>query len=286
MNWRTASRISWRSLMVIISCGAILSLFSLKALNRNVAEESNPVLEAQPAKLSQFLQQQAESITMKVLSGQEVLGSGFIIRQQGSVYLVVTNHHVLRSATPPYQIQTPDDKVYPAEVLPISSFENYDLALLRFQSQTIQYEVASTGTLPQAGEQVFAAGFPFRAQFPETYTNPSLEEGQKCKQSSLSNLKRGFVFCEGKITQKLDQPLEGGYQIGYTNNIEKGMSGGPLLNNRGEVVSINGMHAYPLWGDPYIYMNGSQPPESLKEELIHSSWGIPIETYQKLTMNN
>ncbi len=267
--------------MVIISCGAILSLFSLEALNRNVAEESHKVLEAQPAKLSQFLQQQAESITIKVLSGQEVLGSGFIIRQQGSVYLVVTNHHVLRSATPPYQIQTPDDRVYPAEVLPISSFENYDLALLRFHSQTIQYEVASTGALPQAGEQVFAAGFPFRAQFPENYTNLCLEEGQECEPSSLSNLKRGFVVQEGEITQKLDRPLEGGYQIGYTNNIEKGMSGGPLLNNRGKVVSINGMHAYPLWGDPYIYMDGSEPPESLKEELIRSSWGIPIETYQQ-----
>ncbi|QEI44135.1 hypothetical protein BMF77_04766 [Dolichospermum sp. UHCC 0315A] len=32
----------------------------------------------------------------------------------------------------------------------------------------------------------------------------------------------------------LEKALERGYQIGYTNKLEKGMSGGPLLNENGQ----------------------------------------------------
>ena len=76
--------------------------------------------------------------------------------------------------------------------------------------------------------------------------------------------------------------MEGGYQIGYTNDIEKGMSGGPLLNARGEVVGVNGVHAYPLWGDPYQYKDGSEPNAALREQMSKYSWGIPIDTFKQL----
>ncbi len=209
------------------------------------------VPQSYPAQISQFVQKQGKSITVKVRS-ESVLGSGFIIATNQGVYTVVTNDHVVRSAAPPYQIETPDGKVYDAEMLPID-FAGNDLAVLRFDSQGREYTVATIGSSPVPGEQVFAAGFPFNAQ-------------------------SEFVFEEGEVGPILEKALEGGYQIGYTNNIQKGMSGGPLLNVHGEVVSVNGMHAYPLWGDPYIYMDGNEPSASLKEELVHYSFGIPIET--------
>lgn len=73
----------------------------------------------------------------------------------------------------------------------------------------------------------------------------------------------------------LPQPLEGGYRLGYTNEIQKGMSGGPVLNQQGQLVALNGMHQ-PLWGEPYRYMGGQMPDPRLRGQLADLSWGIPI----------
>ncbi|MBC6423922.1 MAG: trypsin-like peptidase domain-containing protein [Hormoscilla sp. SP12CHS1] len=72
------------------------------------------------------------------------------------------------------------------------------------------------------------------------------------------------------------------YQIGYSNNIKKGMSGGPILNSEGKVIGVNGIHAYPLWGDPYRYEDGTPPSEAMRAAMKHLSWGIPIQTFAQL----
>ncbi|XWK90806.1 MAG: serine protease [Phormidium sp.] len=198
---------------------------------------------------------------MKIRS-QEVLGSGILIAKQGATYFVLTNAHVLRTGDPPYKIETPDGKIYPAELVKTANFDGNDLGLLQF-SVNANYPIAKLGNIPTPGEEVFAAGFPFSAE---------------------GSGERGFVFRSGKVWLMLDKALVGGYQIGYTNDIEKGMSGGPLLNNRGELVAVNGMNAYPLWGDPYIFKDGSQPNQLLRKEMIHYSWGIPIANAKHLVL--
>ena len=255
----TVEMMNWRLLSLVICVGGLLIALPASTPDVGVSAPSRLVNEASSQLEVEQLHQLARSLTVKVLSG-DFLGSGIAIEKQGQIYTVLTNDHVVKAGNPPYQIQMPDGKIYPAQLAKTGGFDGNDLSLLQF-STTADYTVAKLGTVLKAGDEVFAAGFPFSAQVSKN---------------------EGFVFRTGKVWLILDKALEGGYQVGYTNDVEKGMSGGPLLNRAGELVGINGMHAYPLWGDPYIFKDGSEPNPSLEEQMSKYSWGIPIETFRQI----
>jgi hypothetical protein len=73
------------------------------------------------------------------------------------------------------------------------------------------------------------------------------------------------------------QALADGYQLGYSNEVVLGMSGGPLLNQQGEVMGINGLTAYPILNDSYVFMDGSQPSAAQREEMRRLSWAVPVQ---------
>ncbi|MFM6159026.1 MAG: hypothetical protein ACKPE3_39610, partial [Sphaerospermopsis kisseleviana] len=81
------------------------------------------------------------------------------------------------------------------------------------------------------------------------------------------------------------QTLIGGYRIGYDNDTSIGSSGGPVLNNLGEVVAVNGKGksiTQPLFGnapDPYKFTDNTEPDPNTKRFIRYFAWGIPIETY-------
>lgn len=209
---------------------------------------------------SQQLQKLAQSITVKIISGEKG-GSGILIQKDGPLYTVLTSQHVLEAGKP-HLINTPDGQNYPAELVKEVNYDNKDLVLLQFRANG-NYAVAALGnssTLKE-GDEVFAAGFPFEED---------------------SSGSRQFVTKAGRISLLLERSLKGGYRIGYTNEVEKGMSGGPLLSSEGKVIGINGIHAQPLWGDPYVYEDGSQPNDALRDRMRRSSWGVPIETLSQL----
>jgi len=214
-------------------------------------------------KSSLNLRKVAKSITVKVFSG-DGRGSGILVQRKIRAYLVLTNEHVLNLGDK-YRVQTPDGLIYPAHRYR-ASFRNNDLGLLQFNGDRPSYTIASLGksTKLTAGDQIFAAGFP-------------AEEKAVNHQSD-----KGFVFTSGSISLVSKKALQGGYQVGYTNDIQQGMSGGPVINTQGKVVAVNGMHAYPIWGDPYLYQDGSKPYPKMRDLMIHSSWGIPIEIFTKL----
>ena len=207
------------------------------------------------------LQERIREITVKI-AGEYDLGSGIIIHREGKVYTVLTNEHVVRGEKD-YKIRTPDNRLHEAKRIINKNLDNYDLALVEFESEDGNYEVAMIGNSSQVreGEKVVAAGFPGMSDRAD---------------------ESGFKFTEGLITLILDKAIEEGYQIGYTNEIEKGMSGGPMLNHRGELIGINGIHAYPLWDDVYLYQDGSEPCPPLQEIMNYSSWAIPINTFLEL----
>jgi S1-C subfamily serine protease len=259
MNWsklRFKLRFSYLLIACIGCCYTQQPVQSLPISGTRQIEVNSSRENAQQLTVAQ-IKKEARAIAVKVLSGYGV-GSGILIKKQGQTYTILTNNHVL-AVGESHRIQTPDGKIYQGELLRNRSFDGNDLVLLQFRS-TREYSVARLVSSPvEVGDKVFATGFPG-------------QEGSE---------KRGFEFLLGTVSFLSPKALVGGYQIGYSNPVEKGMSGGPLLNSRAEVVGINGMHAYPLWGDPYVFKDGSKPnlPRDL---MIESSWAIPIETFVQL----
>jgi serine protease Do len=216
----------------------------------------------------------AADISVKVLD-QEFLGSGFILQQQDNQYLLITNQHVLRAGDSPYRVQTFDGKIYAAKV--ISSLAqknyNYDLAVLQFTAD-VDYPVATIGSsfYLEVGEPIYAAGFP-SIELESKILNEPPDTDTEAQAKKIT----GLTLKTGRVAIILNQALVEGYQIGYTNDVKKGMSGGPLLNSRGEVVGVNGKHAYPLWESPELYQDGSQLCPALEKLITRSSLAIPIE---------
>ncbi len=224
----------------------------------------------------------ARSITVKVKVGR-TWGSGILVRKQARVYTVVTNQHVINLGDRA-SIQTSDGRIYTAQVRR-QEFGDRDLALLQFKSLS-NYPIASLNRSSglRVGDAVFAAGFPIESEFNEVASaKVGVEKPLTLAQTQVQKKNPvGFTFATGQISLLPTKVLVGGYQIGATNDVRKGMSGGPLLNRQGKVVGINGMHAYPIWGDPFVYTDGSHPERSQHDVMVRSSWAIPIETFSKL----
>ena len=203
----------------------------------------------------------AKNITFKVYD-DEFLGSGTLMYRQENRYFIVTNKHVLRSGTAPYQVKAPDGKFYEVLALDANTFPQDDLILLSFQSDRTEYQTPDFEDYSQlrTSEAVFAVGFPL-----EPLTS-------EINQPSSPKL----TITQGQVTTILDKPLLEGYQIVYSNDVRKGMSGGPLLNSSGKVIGVNGKQAYPLWDIPDLYQDKSPVDRSLQDLINRSSLAIPI----------
>ena len=148
-------------------------------------------------------------------------GSGIIIKRNGNTYTVLTARHVFTDAQAKYEIVTPDDKRYLLNYSSVKKLPNIDLAVVEFTSSQT-YRVAKMGNsdLATEGKAAYVAGFPH----PSSSRNTSI-----------------YNFTDGRITANASKPInDDGYSLVYSNNTEKGMSGGPVLNENGEVVGIHG----------------------------------------------
>ncbi|OBQ01569.1 serine protease [Anabaena sp. AL09] len=194
---------------------------------------------------------------MKILT-KNGSASGTLIAKNGNNYTILTNDHVMNPGAS-YRIQTPDGKIYPANVIKEKppSLKNQDVVLFQFQS-TAEYTIATLGiSAPIAVEQkIVAAGF--------------VSDSAK------------LVFTEGQISLLPDKSFQRGYRIGYSNKVQPGMSGGPILNYQGEVIGINAVHAYPISDKIYTYIDNSKPSAAERQQMRQYSWGLPIYAVAKI----
>jgi S1-C subfamily serine protease len=240
------------SIKVIFFTIFVLTLLTLLTLNNSVFSSTD------------FSQKQLEdftrSITVRIFSTDESSlssGSGILIRRQKEQYLVITNDHVVSDKNKSYQIQTPDGTSYPGKILTPVKSEN-DLSFLTFTSPNKKYQVVNLKKTSNVkiGQNVIAGGFPLQDDL---------------TQSNEFHVTRGQIALTG------DRPFVGGYQIGYTNLVKNGMSGGPLLNQQGELIGINGIGKYPLFGNPYTFKDGSTVSDEEWTKMSKLSWAIPVK---------
>jgi S1-C subfamily serine protease len=208
------------------------------------------------------LQSYAQSISIKVLAGKEFLGSGVLVKRQNNTYMVVTNAHVLRAGKPPYRIVAHNGAIYRAKIS-TNNFGSKDIALLEFISPRKEYTVASFDNTVKLSDKVFACGFPTRDD---------------------EDVKPLFTMNPGFVSFILGQSLSDGYQIGHTNQVNSGMSGGALLNEQGEIVGIIGKRAYPAWEIPAKFADGSTVPLETSKKISVLSWSIPIKILDYLVV--
>nr|WP_242038578.1 serine protease [Chroococcidiopsis sp. [FACHB-1243]] len=218
----------------------------------------------------------AQQVTVRVLT-KTSMGSGAIVQRQAQTYTVLTCDHVVAgSQDGEFSILTADGATHPARRL-TQTLTGVDLALLQFDSSK-SYRVAILGNslVLTKGDRVYASGFPNYQFLNKSRVEETRNWGMKA-----------FRLTTGTVALLLERTLPEGYSLGYTNEIEQGMSGGPVLNQKGELIGINGRLKYPLQGiDVFTFADGTKPSVELFNQMEALSWAIPIAAFQHQAEKN
>jgi len=138
-------------------------------------------------------------------------GSGVIVTKDG---YIVTNRHVVENADRITVILN-NQKEYLAEIKGMDS--NTDLALLKIPTDGLPYLVFGNSDSLQVGEWVLAVGNPFKLS---------------------STVTAGIVSAKGRAIDLLERTgIESFIQTDAV--VNRGNSGGALVNTKGELVGIN-----------------------------------------------
>lgn len=157
----------------------------------------------------------AKDITVRIQGPKG--GSGVILEKQGSTYYILTNWHVVDKAGD-YEVVTPDGKAHSVSYSLVRRMPGADLAIVPFSS-TQSYRLAQLANSPATpGKKAYVAGWP--------------TSGGSLRQPI-------FIATEGQLTGR--QTAWNGYTLVYNNLVRAGMSGGPVLDDAGRVVAINGI---------------------------------------------
>jgi serine protease Do len=160
-------------------------------------------------------------------------GSGFIIRDNG---YIVTNAHVVADANK-FTVRLYDGRDLPAKLVGTDQFK--DIAVLKIDAGNLPVAPLGDSDAVRIGEPVIAIGSPLGYQ--QTVT-------------------AGIISTNHRSPQDLGQAEDVRTPQSYLQTdaaINRGNSGGPLLNSRGEVIGVNqaiarwdtnGFQAIPIEG--------------------------------------
>jgi WD40 repeat protein len=157
----------------------------------------------------------AKEITVRIEGPKG--GSGVILEKKGNTYYILTNWHVVDKAGD-YRVITPDGKTHSVYYSLVRRMPGADLAIVPFSSPQ-SYPLAQLANSPATpGKQAIVAGWPI--------------SGGSLRQPI-------FLATEGSLTGR--QTAWNGYTLVYSNLVRAGMSGGPVLDDAGRLIAINGI---------------------------------------------
>ncbi len=146
---------------------------------------------------------------------QQGLGSGVIVQKTGRTVYILTNHHVAGEADE-ITVNLYDGRSFSATL--VGSDARKDLALIKFETgENIPVAALGDSDETQVGDLVFAVGNPLG--FESTFTSGVI--------SAVG--RSGVPGLEGNLTDYIQTDAA----------INRGNSGGALVNIRGEVIGIN-----------------------------------------------
>lgn len=155
--------------------------------------------------------------TVAILSATD--GSGVIVDKKHNVYTVATAWHVISKNKPKEEVwvKTSDGVKHKISSVDITRISDIDLAMLKFKSPN-KYDVLSISSneLPEIGMIAITAGWP------------------------LINPNQSLKITLGKVIASSGVEIDNGYSLLYTNTTFPGMSGGPIVNSKYELIGIHG----------------------------------------------
>ncbi len=171
---------------------------------------------------------------------EEGAGSGFVLDREGHI---LTNFHVVKGAAS-IEVTLGEDRIFPAQL--VGADPRTDLAVLRIDAPRellVPVELGSSANL-RVGQRAIAIGNPF-GQFSRTLTI-----------GAISALNRTLEGQDGR-------PISGIIQTDAA--INRGNSGGPLLDSSGRVIGITTAIFSPTGGN--VGVGFAVPVDTIKRVL-------------------
>lgn len=205
-----AARLEWEEAFISVADAVNPAVVQVRSAER--VELSDDPSAWQRTPLERFFFQDPQSNGFPQV--RQGLGSGVLIRSDG---YIVTNNHVIESADK-LQVLLHDGRTFTATV--IGRDENTDLAVIRIDEKDLPTVTLAPPGDVQVGQWVMAFGSPLDAALDNTVT-------------------AGIVSAIGRTSVRLSQINLYSDFIQTDAAINRGNSGGPLVNMNGQLIGIN-----------------------------------------------
>ncbi|WP_411869604.1 serine protease [Vulcanococcus limneticus] len=227
------------------------------AINRwpQTASDQQPIAskggDSHKSRISRYNGSIRVAITVQVINGDQK-GSGIIIRDKQKRLWIITNRHVVGESSD----------------VCIAFSDGRDATGSVFQSEYTDDDIAFISVAQLRKDEPYAVP---DYQLDSASVNPVVATGYRADTDAYLETPGVTVpILKGKI-------LGSGYSLTYSNQVEKGMSGGGIFSDNDRLIGINALHSDPLWPGDWHDSNGRRLKGGLGRKLDSVSVGIAIE---------